>query len=458
MILCKFGGSSISKSTNISQVKEILKTKIKNKTLVVFSAIDKTTNQLIKCGEYASNQNNEYIQIIESIINQHNEIINFLIPKSEKIIKLIEDVYNQIRNICLGIYYLKELSNKIKDYLISNGEILSGLIIYEYLRLEFTEYNIKYYNSFDFIVTDSHFGKANIIHLKTENNIKKIKNDNFDLAVCSGFIAQNDFNEITTVGRGGGDYTAALYGAYLDCQYVEIWTDVNGIMTSDPKIIKNAKTIKYLTYNEMMELSHYGANIIYAPTIIPLYKKNIPIYVRNTFNPTFVGTEISNSNLESTNLATAISKMNNIILMKIYGNYLIGRIGFSNKLFSCLSENNVNIILISQSSCEYSIYLVINRDDLITTENKLNELYQEQINNKELSIVFFNDKSLLAIETNNSRNITYLMLKIYTIFTKNNTNIYTQTTSDHNISVVLDKENVDEIQVLIYNEIFEYIE
>ena len=456
MIVCKFGGSSISNANNIVNVKEILKTKTKTckKILLVLSAIGKTTNNLIKCGEYAADQNIEYNKIIDAIIDQHNEIINLLIKNSINLYKLINDIYYQIKNICLQIYYMKSMSNMLKDSLMANGEILSGLIVYEYLKYELSNLHITYYNSLDYIITDSQFGKANVDHCITENKIKQIKNDNFNIAICSGFISKNIFNEITTIGRGGGDYSAALFGAYLDCKYLEIWTDVDGIMTSDPKLIENAKTIDYITYNEMMELSHYGANIIYAPTIIPLYKKSIPIYVKNTFNPDNKGTEINIFNKPNNILATAISKMDNIILIKIFGNYLIGRIGFSQNLFNCLSKNNINIIMISQSSCEYSMYLVVNKNDKIITQNKLNELYQIQLDNNEISILFYDDKSLLAVETNNTKNISQLMVKIHNIFIKNNISVYTQTTSDHNICIIINNKNSHIIHKLIYDEIY----
>ena len=455
MIVCKFGGSSISNSENIIKVKDILLEKIlENNILVVFSAIGKTTNKLLESGKLAQAQDIKYFDILQNIIDDHNKIISDLIPNFKDYIEEnIEPIYKKIQDICLGIYYLKEMTNKNYDYLLSNGEILSSLIIYKYLKHTFNSYDIKYFNSFDYIVTDSNFSKANVNFLLTEKNINTICDETFYLAICTGFISKNQNNEITTLGRGGGDYSAALYGAFTNSEYVEIWTDVNGIMTSDPRIIKNAKTINNITFDEMMELSHYGANVIYAPTITPLYKKNISLYVKNTFNPKFKGTLISSEIIKNNSLATAISSIENICLIKIYGNYLIGKIGFSGKLFGLLSNNNINIIMISQSSCEHSIYIVINKYDCCKTKKLLNDSYINNIQSKEV-LIEFNDKSILSIETNKSKNIVKLMSLIYNILDQNEVDVYTQTTSDHNICLVLDKETLNKIHIILHDKIF----
>ncbi len=458
MIVYKFGGSSISNSKNIINVFEIIKSKSNIPVLIVFSAIGKTTNKLIESGQLASLKKIEYEQIIQSIFDDHNSIIKHLNLNSISFLEQIDQIYQRIKNLCLGIFYLGEISPKIQDSLISNGEILSALIIFNFFIEKLNSKNIIFIDSVQIIKTDSCYGKANVNYEITYNNIEQIKNINFDIAICSGFIGSNIHNQITTIGRGGGDYSAALYGSGLNSKSVEIWTDVNGIMTADPRIISNPKTIDYINYDEMMELSHYGANVIYTPTIIPLYKSKIPIYIKNTFNPTCNGTIIGfKNNIESHNnyLATAISQIKEISLIKVFGDYLIGRVGFSQNLFSCLAQNNINIIMISQSSCEYSIYIVINRVDLIQTKNKLLEEYNLEIKNKHLEIEFFNDKSVLAIETYNHKNIPKIMLQIYHIFVNENTTIYTQTTSDHNICVVIDQKDLNSIIKKVYTYIFE---
>ena len=454
MIVCKFGGSSISNSQNIKKVKNIIDDKLKsNRVAVIFSAIGKTTDNLIIVGKIAA-EGKEYKDMLNDIFNLHKEIINELLGPNDKIKDLIESIFKNITDICLGIYYLKDFSNKNSDYLMSFGEKLSNLIIYQYLKENIKNKNIKLVDSTEYIITDYNYGNAKIIESKTVDNLQKLKDEEYNLLVIPGFISKNESNFITTLGRGGGDYTAALVGANIDASVVEIWTDVNGIMTSDPRIVKNSLTIKNIGYNEMMELSHYGANIIYTPTILPLYNKKIPIIVKNTFEPEHPGTKIDFNNKNNDNIATAISNIKNVTMIKIYGNYLIGNIGFSSRLFSLFSSSNINIIMISQSSSEHSIYIIINEKDYETAKFELNREYEKQINKNDVILKFWNDKSVLSIETNDNNNITEISARIYPIFRKYNIKIYTQITSDHNICLILDRKYLDPIQILIHDEIF----
>ena len=457
MIICKFGGSSISNANNIKQVAEIIKSKKSNQIGLIFSAIGKTTNQLIEIGILASNSNETYHNKLDNLINLHNDIIKELDLIEQEFLQKIDDIYTRIRNLCLGIFYLEELSLKINDNLIAMGEILSAQIIYHYfIKNLLIKKKIKFIDSLNVFSTDSFFGKANINHISTQKNVNlNFQNLDFDIFIASGFISKNSRGEITTMGRGGGDYSAALYGSYLGVSRVEIWTDVDGIMTADPRIIPNTKLIKNITYDEIMELSHYGANVIYTPTIIPLYKSKIPIKIKNTFNPENDGTTIGFENTDNKYLATGLSTLNDICLIKVYGDYLIGRIGFSQNLFNCLAKNNINIIMISQSSCEYSIYLVIKKTDVDETNDKLKNEYLSEIVNHNLKIDFYNDKSVLAIETYNYQNIPKLMLKIYQIFVNLEIIIYTQTTSNHNICLVIDQKYLVLILKSIHQIIFE---
>lgn len=462
MIICKFGGSSISNAENITQIKEILFLKLQepnSKILTVFSASGKTTNKLISIGQQASNQELSYNSELQEIIDHHQKL-----SKDLKIIlepnfqELLNNIFQSIKDTVLGIYYLQEMTLKTQDYLMAQGEKLSGIIMFTYLKKELLikneSLNIKFYDSTQYIITDNHHGQAKIDFITTQNNILNIQNDDFSLGICSGFISTSHLGHITTIGRGGGDYSAAIYGAYLSVIRVEIWTDVNGIMTSNPNSIKEAKSISYLSYQEMMELSHYGANVIYTPTIIPLFKKRIPILVKNTLCPENPGTEIGYQSKVSRYLATAITSLNDIVLIKIYGDYLIGRVGFSQNLFNVLSSSNINIIMISQSSCEYSMYLVINYKDLHIAKSQLNQIYKSSLEKEEIKIEFLQEKSLLAIETNDTKNIIPLMLLIYDIFNQQKTTIYTQNTSDHNICFIIDKDKLLNIHQLIHQNIF----
>lgn len=459
MYVCKFGGSSISSFDNIIKVKNIIIKKLeqKNKLILVFSAIGNTTDILDEAGVMASLENKNYTKKIDDLYNIHISIIKNLKINSSEIIIQLDRYFNDINKLLLGINYLKYCSKRINDLLLSYGEKISNLIIYSYLSQSLNNINIKTIDSTDYIITDNNFGSAMVLNHETKKRFNKLLNIDFDLLVVSGFISKTKDNIITTLGRGGGDYSAAIFGSYFNVDIVEIWTDVDGIMTSDPRIVDNAKSIDYISYNEMMELSHYGANVIYTPTILPLYKKKIPIIVKNTFNPDFKGTTININNISTIKLnriATAISNIKKVTLIKIYGNYLIGKIGFSGKLFSELSNSNINIIMISQSSSEHSIYIVINNKDFEVAEQILNRKYSLQIQTNEVILEFYNDKSVLSIETNNNENIVDISAKIYPIFKKYNIKINTQITSDHNICLILDRKNLESIQKLIHDELF----
>ncbi len=455
MIVCKFGGSSISNSENIKKVKNILVNKLNNerKIIVVFSAIGNTTDKLIEIGEMAANGDESFHKLLEDVFSRHINIINKLFISTQKINELVSQYFKNIKDICLGIYYLKDFSQKNSDYLISFGEKLSNLIIYKYLVQDINK-KINLIDSTKYIITDYNYGNAKIIESKTNYNLKSLKDDKSDILIVPGFISKNESNFLTTLGRGGGDYTAALLGANLNASLVEIWTDVNGIMSSDPRIVKNSMTIENISYSEMMELSHYGANIIYTPTILPLYNKKIPIIVKNTFNPEHPGTKINFTNDEFNRIATGISNIKEVTMIKISGNYLIGNVGFSTKLFSLFSNNNINIIMISQSSSEHSIYVIINEKDYEIAKFELNQKYEKQIQKDDVILQFWNDKSVLSIETNRHSNITEISARIYPIFRKYNINIYTQITSDHNICLILDRKYLNPIQILVHDEVF----
>lgn len=462
MIISKFGGSSIKDHNSILKVLEIIKEKLNNnnKVILVFSASGKTTDSLLETGKIASdkNKNNyEYKENIKEILKNHINIIDNLL-ESEYRFKLkeeIENFFKEIQDICLGIYYLKDFSNKISDKLLSYGEKISNLILYYYFSQEFKDKKIKLMDSTEYLITDNSFSSAKIIDSQTKSNFYDFNlHLSNDILIFPGFISKDENNNITTLGRGGGDYTAALIGSNLECELVEIWTDVNGIMTSDPRIVKNSRSIKNISYNEMMELSHYGANVIYTPTILPLYNKKIPLIVKNTFNPNHEGTRIDFERNSRDEIATAVSNIRKVTLIKIYGNYLIGNIGFSGSLFSLFSNYNINIIMISQSSSEHSIYIVINQKDFETVKYVLNKSYEKQIITREVIIDFWNNKSVLAIETNNSENIIEISSKIYPIFQKNKKRIYSQITSDHNICLVIDENDLNFIQILVHDEIF----
>lgn len=456
MQVCKFGGTSLGSSYRIKEVINIISKKINNKEklVLVFSAIGRTTDKLLEIGNM-SMTNSSYIDMVDKLEYEHKLLAEELDIASKYIISEINVMFERIKMILLGISCLGDFNKKTSDMLLAFGEKLSCLIVGNYAKKNIPV-NILIIDSSKYIITDSNFGSANVLQEETDNRLKELEKNNFDILIASGFISMNEYSEQTTLGRGGGDYTAAIYGSYFNVEKVEIWTDVDGIMTSDPKIVPNAEKIDNISYNEMMELSHYGANVIYTPTILPLYKKHIPILVKNTFNPNNPGTLIDFKKHNRNKIATAISNIKKVSLIKVYGNYLIGKIGFSGNLFSLFSSNKINIIMISQSSSEHSIYIVINEEDSNKAKYNLEKTFARLIKENEINFEIKDNKSIIAIETNNSNNILDISAKIYPIFKKYNVPVYTQITSDHNVSIVIDRNNLKPIICMIHDEIFDH--
>ena len=460
MIVCKFGGSSISNVKSIVKVSDIIASRLekKEKLLCVFSAIGKTTDDLLKCGELAITSLTDASLLLSEIENRHNDIAHELLcyDENKHIFEELDFVFTQIDNILKGISYLNDFSQKTRDSLLSFGEVLSANIIFSFLYNKFSLYEPMLINAFNCIITDSNYGNAKPDFIKTGQKIKDYLSQyqNSSLFVMSGFISSDADGNVTTLGRGGGDYTAAIVGYSVDSKIVEIWTDVNGIMSSDPRKVKTAFNLPKISYKEMLELSHYGANVIYTPTITPLYNKKIPIVIKNTNNPEIQGTTIDYEVNERKSIATAISTLEDIAILKIYGQHLIGRIGFSGKLFSCLSGNNINIIMISQSSSEHSIYIAIYLHDLEKTRRVLNNEYKQKIIDSILSFDCYDDKSIIAIETDNQNNIISILGSVFPLLKQSSINVYTQTTSDHNICIVIDRNRVDQTLNMIHNYIF----
>ncbi len=299
----KFGGTSVANAQNIKLVLDIVtETSKKDKLVVVVSAFSGVTDLLVLAAANASSKNKNYKEIVSQIEKKHKEAIEELIPVTEQseLIDTINANINHLKTLLDGCYLLGELSNRTSDTILSFGELLSSQIIAKAL-----EQKIKgagYKDSREIIKTNNHFGKA-VVDFEVSNNlIATYFNSNAAQAtVIPGFIASSLDGNNTTLGRGGSDYTAAIVAAALDATHLEIWTDVNGMFTANPKIVKQAQPIETISYQEAMELSHFGAKVLYPPTIQPVLKKNIPILIKNTFEPDADGTYVSNNKNEKEN-------------------------------------------------------------------------------------------------------------------------------------------------------------
>ncbi len=365
MKVLKFGGSSVYNSERIRGVISILKkyNEQKEPFTVVFSAFGGVTDLLIAMAKNAAKGDFGYLSQLDLFKERHYEVINSCSDTTLK--STIENSFlknlEELRNILQGVFLVKEASSRTMDYIVSFGERNAAFIISCLMQEEGMK--TTYLDARTLVVTDKNFGSAKV---DFEATFSKTKNHyslhNQSIGVVTGFIGATPEGITTTLGRGGSDYTAAIFGAALDASAIEIWTDVDGVLTADPRKVKKAFTIPQMSYSEAMEMSHFGAKVIYPPTIQPALERNIPLYIKNTFNPSFSGTYISNEPFQHSRMVQGISSINNISLLTLQGSGLFGVPGISGRLFSTLAQHGINVVLITQGSSESSISFVVSPD------------------------------------------------------------------------------------------------
>lgn len=460
MKILKFGGSSIASSKNIVRVVDILKSNAKeNKIAVVFSAIGKTTDALLSIALKAKSQDETYHELLSSLESNHFDIVRELIPINSQsgVLSGVKKIINELESILEGVSLLQELSSKTNDVVVSYGEFLSTFIITKALQCQ--EIDAVYKNTGELIISNSDFGNAAPLLEQTNYNIKKyFSNTQHNITVLPGFIACDENGVKTTLGRGGSDYTAALLAAALEVDQLEIWTDVSGMYTANPTIVKQAKPIEKLSYNEAMELSHFGASVLYPPTVQPVMDKNIPLYIKNTFEPQDLGSYISNENKNSGGVVKGISHIDNIALATVEGNGLIGIPGVSKRLFSALSEKKVNVILITQASSEHSICIAIDKNAIEKAEQAIQDEFAYELSLGKIDPLHIQtDMAIVAIVGEEMKSHQGISGKMFSALGKDNVNIHAiaQGASERNISTVIDSKNIKKALNGLHAEFFE---
>lgn len=357
MQVLKFGGTSVANAENINKVIAIVKEAIKkDRTIVVVSALWRNNRSFAGCEALAAEGDESYKERLATIEQRHFEAVKQLIPVAQQsqLLSLVKKTCNEIEDICNGILLLRELTPRSKDRIGSYGEWLSSKII----TAKFTADGISatWKDSRELIITNSNYTAAEVDLAVTDKKITDyLSADTSSLYIMPGFIATDKNGITTTLGRGGSDYTAAIIASAMNAKVLEIWTDVSGMMTADPRLTINARIIPNISYQEAMELSHFGAKVIYPPTIQPVMNKGIPVWIKNTFAPANEGTLIESVAHGNGNIVRGISSINNITLISLEGSGMIGIPGFSKRLFEALSSEKINVILITQSSSEGSI-------------------------------------------------------------------------------------------------------
>lgn len=360
MKVLKFGGSSISNSENCKRVQEIIKRDYANcKQVVVVSAFGGVTDDLERCINLASQRNKEYENSLFELKERHFQVINELnLP--EEIKESTSKKFDELAELLQGVYLLEEISKKVKTAVMGSGEILSSLIFSAYLN--YCGMDTILFDSRKYIKTQN--GKGLFLNSEqTNKNLKEVKEVDFQVAVFPGFIASGQKGEMSLLGRGGSDYTASILAAGLQCSELEIWTDVSGMFTADPRLVSQALPIEQMSFQEAMELSHFGAKVIYPPTLIPVLQNKINVRIKNTFAPDDKGTLITTSPKSERSIVRGLSSINHINLFTLSGSGMVGISGFASRFFTCLAQNKINVVLITQASSEQSMSVGISEDD-----------------------------------------------------------------------------------------------
>ena len=460
MRVLKFGGSSVANAQNIKLVLDIVVNKAKEeKLIVVVSAFSKITDLLQLASQKAAAGDESFKEILADLETKHLDALKELIPVSEQssLLSHIKRIINHLETLLDGCYLLGELSPRTSDTILSFGELLSSYIIAEALKQKLK--NSSYKDSRELIKTNNSFGKA-VLNFDVSNKLIVdffASNEN-QVVVMPGFIAASLDGINTTLGRGGSDYTAAILAGALHANELEIWTDVNGMFTANPKIVKQAQPIVFISYQEAMELSHFGAKVLYPPTIQPVLRKNIPILIKNTFEPAADGTYISNQEMDHTNPVKGISHIDNITLITLEGSGMIGVSGSSKRLFEVLSNKNINVIFITQASSEHSICIGILNSDADVAEDAINKAFEVEISQNKIDpCIVEKNLCIIALVGENMKNHQGLSGRMFSTLGKNNVNIraIAQGASERNISAVINERDVKKALNTLHENFFE---
>ena len=463
MQVLKFGGTSVAKAENIEKVISIVTIAIsKEPTVVVVSALGGITDILLDSAIIAASGSSEFEAKISTAEKRHFDCVSQLIGNNppQELVSFIKNTFEEIKNLCNGILLLNELTPRSKDRIAGYGELLSSKIITAAFNQK--SINANWLDARKLIVTNSAFGAALVDFDVTNQKINDaVIEQGANLFIVPGFIASDTHGVSTTLGRGGSDYTAAIFAAAVSASNLEIWTDVSGMMTADPRLSSNAKIIPYISYQEAMELSHFGAKVIYPPTIQPVMSKHIPVWIKNTFAPDDFGTMISSQqslNNKNNNIITGISSINNICLITLEGSGMVGIPGFSKRLFEALSNEKINVILITQSSSEHSITVAIDSSMFEKARSAVDVIFSNEIAlGKVDPLILEKDLSIVALVGENMENHTGVSGRMFSAMGRNGINIraIAQGSSEKNISAVIFTKDVKKTINILHEEFFE---
>ena len=462
MKVLKFGGTSVGSVKSILSLKRIVEAEARTQpVVVVVSALDGITDELIATSKIALQGDERWKDNFDAMVTRHHQMIDTIITDNKKRVDLfnkVDALFEQLRSIYYGVFLIHDLSGKTLDAIVSYGERLSSNIVASLVK------NGVRMNARDFIRTEKKNGKHT---LDADFTVKLVKEafsqvdttpNSKAVYVVPGFIARDrDSHETTNLGRGGSDYTAAIIAASLDAEILEIWTDVDGFMTADPKVIKSAYTINELSYVEAMELCNFGAKVIYPPTIYPVCIKNIPIKVKNTFNPNHPGTLIKEKIDDDNKPIKGISSIKGTSLITVTGLSMVGVIGVNRRIFTTLAENGISVFMVSQASSENSTSIGVTDDDADRACEVLNKEFAKEIEMGAMyKMKLERDLATVAIVGENMKHTPGIAGKLFGTLGRNGISVIAcaQGASETNISFVVERKSLRKSLNVIHDSFF----
>ncbi|MFI3266581.1 MAG: bifunctional aspartate kinase/homoserine dehydrogenase I [Rikenellaceae bacterium] len=455
MRVLKFGGTSVGSAKGIFQIKEIL-SEVSDNVIVVVSALGGITDMLLVTAQKASNGDSSYVDAMELIKSRHLELVGEVVPaeNQENTAVQVQALLDELANIFKGVYLINDLSDRTNDTIVSYGERLSSLIISNAIE------GARLVDSRKLIKTTPYYSKHIVDFEKTNALISEaLENENYKVVLVPGFISSDSTSgDVTNLGRGGSDYTAAIFASALGASVLEIWTDVDGFMTADPRVIPNAYVIDRLSFKEAMELCNFGAKVIYPPTIYPAYHKNIPIVIKNTFNPSAEGTYISQDKCEDKAKAIkGISSINDTCLITVQGLGMVGVIGVNYRIFKALAHAGVSVFFVSQASSENTTSIGVRNADAQLAVDSLEAEFKQEISMGEINRVKKElDLATVAIVGENMRLTPGIAGKLFGVLGRNGINVIAcaQGASETNISFVISHESLRKAMNVIHDSFF----
>jgi aspartokinase/homoserine dehydrogenase 1 len=445
MKIMKFGGSSVQDAERIRAVcRIIIAENEKEKGAAVLSAMRGITDLLISTAKKAEVGDPAYKTQFQEIVARHKKELSILISEEKRaaVEKELDSFFEELRSVLHGIDLVRECSPRSLDLVMSFGERLNCFLAASYLTS--IGHTAEYVDARSMLVTDSRFGNAVVDMKESAKRIKEVLGKARGIPIVTGFIASTREGVTTTIGRNGSDYTATIIGNAVDASAVEIWKDVDGVLTANPKYVKSAFVLPEITFQDAIEMSYFGAEVIHPYTTLPVIEKNIPIRIKNTFNPSVPGTLIAARVKKSENPITGVSSIDNVALINIEGSGMIGTPGMASRVFIALAKEGVNIIMISQASSEHSICLVMREAEAAHALKRLENDLHEDIELKRIQ-KFDLKKGLeiIAVIGENMRGIPGISGRLFSALGREGINVLAiaQGSSERNISIVIDRKD-----------------